>query len=329
MKKKRREIENFKVVDLAKQKLTLKTYLSKQIDCCEHCGLKKTEYLVLPEYGKGTITEFNFEGVTITINNFMFHQNFLFYNELSVNALYLSFMIKGETLIQIQNTATEMVYEENESFMAYIERYNATLKIYDKMPFKEVNVIIGQDFLKKYGLNDASEFKNIIDENLILPITDTMFSVLEALEMEYGKGLVQRLFLESKVMEMIAMQLGNYKIQNDRSLSLSNQKSIKKLFFLKQFLKDNLDKNYTIHELAKEIGLSEHLLKSEFKRIFNCSVNQYFSTEKMKKAKHLLQNTESPIYQIAEDVGYKNATHFSAAFKRFYNETPKICRIKI
>ena len=47
------------------------------------------------------------------------------------------------------------------------------------------------------------------------------------------------------------------------------------------------------------------------------------------RAKYLLENTELPIYEIAESVGYKNATHFSAAFKRFYNETPKVCRLKI
>lgn len=43
----------------------------------------------------------------------------------------------------------------------------------------------------------------------------------------------------------------------------------------------------------------------------------------MTKAKDLLRGTQMPIYQIAEDVGYKNATHFSAAFKKYYGELPK------
>lgn len=34
-------------------------------------------------------------------------------------------------------------------------------------------------------------------------------------------------------------------------------------------------------------------------------------------------NTDLPIYEIAEQIGYKNATHFSAAFKRQEGTTPK------
>lgn len=326
MENKRREIENFKLVDLAKEKLTLETYLTREVSRCEHCGLIKIDYLVLPEYGKGTITEFYFDGVIITISNFHFYQSFLFHKALDVHALYLSFMIKGEMLIQFHDDADEMAYEENESFMAYVETFNGTFKIYEEVPFKEVKVIIHNDFLKKHGLNEASEFKKITDQNLILPITNTMFSVIEALETEYSKGLVQRLFLEAKVMEIIAIQLESYKTLSDDNMGFSNQKPIKKLFLLKQFLKDNLDKNYSLNELAGEIGLSEHTLKSEFKRIFKSTVMQHFSAEKMEKAKYLLQNTQWPIYQIAEAVGYKNATHFSAAFKRFYYETPKVFR---
>ncbi|GAL82455.1 transcriptional regulator [Algibacter lectus] len=98
---------------------------------------------------------------------------------------------------------------------------------------------------------------------------------------------------------------------------------------MKQFLKNNVDKNYSLNELSNEIGLNENELKTEFKRVFDCSVCQYFISEKMKKSEHLLQNTELPIYLIAEEVGYKNATHFSAAFKRFYDETPRVCRARV
>jgi len=49
----------------------------------------------------------------------------------------------------------------------------------------------------------------------------------------------------------------------------------------------------------------------------------------LSKAKNLLKNLQLPIYQIAEDVGYKNATHFSAAFKKQFGHTPKYFRSAI
>ncbi|WP_308990868.1 AraC family transcriptional regulator [Mariniflexile litorale] len=329
MKKKRREKENFKKVYLTDKKISLKSYLSEEVKRKEHCGLLKIEYLVRPEYGKGHITEFHFDGVVISISNFIFHQNFIFYKTLDVNALSLSFLVRGEMLLQVDETFKERSYEENESFMAYIERFKGALKVYAKKHFKEIKITVFNTFLKKHGFIEGVKFKKVTDQDLILPITNTMFVALEALEIDYGAGLLQRLFLEAKVLEIIALQLASYETMNLDRAGFTNQKPIKKLFLLKQLLKENLDKNYSIKELAEETGLSENILKSEFKRIFNCTINQYFLNQKMKKATHLLQNTDSPIYEIAESVGYKNATHFSAAFKRFYNETPKVCRGKL
>ncbi|XCF05629.1 AraC family transcriptional regulator [Tamlana crocina] len=329
MEKKRRETENFETIDLAEKQSRFKDFISEEIRQYGSCGLLTKEYSVLPELGKGHITEFCFDDVSITINNFTFYQNFKFYNDLEVNGLYLSFLVKGDMIIQINSQKEETPYDEKESFMAYVGTVNGTFKFYKNQLFKEIKIRVGNDFLKKHGLNDISEFKQITEENLIIPITDEVLSVIENLQQEHGRGLVKRLHLGAKVIEVIALQLENYKNLKLKDNAQSNQKYIKKLFLLKQFLKANLNQNYAITELANEIGLSENILKSEFKRTFNCTVNQYFLEQKMEKAKSLLQNTDSPIYEISETVGYKNATHFSAAFKRFYNETPKNYRLKV
>ncbi|NJX14700.1 helix-turn-helix transcriptional regulator [Tamlana crocina] len=329
MEKKRRETENFETVDLTKEQCGFKDFISKKDKQHGSCGLLTKEYSVLPEFGKGHIIEFCFEDVSISINQFTFHKNFKFHNDFKLNGLYLSFLLKGDMVVQINSQNEEIPYDEKESFMAYVETVNGTFKFYKNQLFKGIKIRVGKDFLKKHGLNDISEFKQITEENLIIPITDEVLPVIENLQQEHGRGLVKRLHLGAKVIEVIALQLENYKNLKQKHNAQSNQKYIKKLFLLKQFLKANLNQNYAIIELANEIGLSENILKSEFKRTFNCTVNQYFLEQKMEKAKSLLQNTDSPIYEISEVVGYKNATHFSAAFKRFYNETPKNYRLKV
>ncbi|ULC59003.1 AraC family transcriptional regulator [Flaviramulus sp. BrNp1-15] len=329
MEKKRRENLNFEKIDLVKKHSTLKSYISQEIKREERCGLLRVEYLVLPEFGKGRIIEFYFEGVVLSINDFVFNQDFIFYNEIEINALFLSFLIRGEMLLQLKNVTNEKPYEDNESIITYIKRFNGTIKIYNNKPFKEIRIKVSSDFLSKYNLKEVNQLKKMTDKNFILPITHQIFSVLEALETQYGEGLVQRIFLEAKVLEIIALQIENYKSLKTNKSNLINQKPLKKIFELKQFLNENLDKNYSVLELSRQTGLSENIIKSEFKRVFKCTVSQYFLSQKMKNAKQLLKNTELPIYQIAEDVGYKNATHFSAAFKRFYNKTPKAYRAEV
>ena len=43
----------------------------------------------------------------------------------------------------------------------------------------------------------------------------------------------------------------------------------------------------------------------------------------MEKAVQLLNLSNKPIYEISDLVGYKNPTHFSAAFKRNFGCTPR------
>lgn len=75
--------------------------------------------------------------------------------------------------------------------------------------------------------------------------------------------------------------------------------------------------------MSKEVGMNKTLLNREFLRVFGQTVHEYSINKKIEKAKLLLVNTDLPIYEIAEQIGYKNATHFSAAFKRQEGTTPK------
>lgn len=329
MIKKRRENTKLERVDLTELNLTLKSYVSKEIKREERCGLLRIEYLILPDFGQGNIIEFYFEGVKVTISNFIFSSDFVFYNELKMDAFVLSFLVKGEVLLKLKGLNNEKTYEDKESIMTYVKKFKGEIKVYENKPFKEIRIEVSDAFLSKHDLNEVHEFKEKTNQDFILPIPHHMFSVLDALEMEYGEGLVQRIFLEAKVLEITALQIENYKNFSANKLSLINQKSLKKLFKLKHFLNENLNKNYSVSELAMKLGVSDSVLKVEFKRVFNTTISQYYLNQKMIKSKQLLQNTELPIYQIAEDVGYKNATHFSAAFKRFYNKTPKTCRSSI
>src|SRR5690606_29360445 len=91
----------------------------------------------------------------------------------------------------------------------------------------------------------------------------------------------------------------------------------------------NLHKIHTIRDISREMAINEYMLKKEFKRVFGYSINEFYAKEKMNKAKELLKSTQRPIYEIAGEIGYKNATHFSAAFKRFFGSTPKNFRSAI
>src|SRR5690606_2106011 len=146
---------------------------------------------------------------------------------------------------------------------------------------------------------------------------------LMRLDMQRLIGPMGCMYGESKILELLSLELQGYEDGWGVLEKRGQQQLLKKLYTARQLLLDHLDKNLGIREISREVGLNEYQLKKEFKRIFGDSIHLYYTKEKMKKAKNLLKATQRPIYDIAGEIGYKNATHFSAAFKRYVGSSPK------
>lgn len=325
MEKERRSFENYNVINLAKLNTNLKGFMAKEIRKVQDEGLLSIEHHLLSDFGKGVITELHFNNVCISISNLILHDNILIQNKSHKDKLQLSFLLDGEKEICINNRTEKLIYSAQESYMAYIQSYCSCQKLCGNRSFKEVKITLPKGFLEKHGIAEGIQFKTMEDSNLFIPITSDLLAILSDLETSHVSGVSRKIFLEAKVLALLAIQIENYKTIDIQKLE-NGSRHIKELYMVKQFLKDNLDKNYSLPQLSKALGIHEHVLKTDFKTMFQCSVNQFFTSEKMKRAKYLLRCTQLPIYQISEEVGYKNATHFTAAFKRFYKETPKSFR---
>ena len=135
------------------------------------------------------------------------------------------------------------------------------------------------------------------------------------------------MFLESKTLELVAIQLDSKNEPKSNTIQQTDNQ-VKKLYKVQHLISADLSVQYSIQELAREVGLNDFILKKEFKRVFNQTIFEYASFRRMEKAKQLLLHSPKPIYEISELVGYKNSTHFSAAFKKIEKITPKKYRLK-
>lgn len=327
--KKRRDFENCKTLDLIALKTSFKNKVAIEKNKIEENGYLYTEHSVLPKFGKGSIIEVCFNCITISISKFILNSDLLQLDKSDDNWLQLSFLIEGEKIIYLKNESEDILYESQESYMAFIEGYKGFNRITGNQPFREVKIKLSKEFLIQHGLENGINFKKITDRNLIIPITEDLRMVFATLELKYTKAISSKILLEAKVLHILAIQINNYKNINSNKIHIKSDKSLKTLYKVRQFLKNNLDKNYSINQLSREFGLNENLLKTKFKKLFDSTIHQFYLNAKMKKAKELLKMTQLPIYEIAEEVGYKNATHFSAAFKRSYKESPKEYRNKL
>ena len=60
----------------------------------------------------------------------------------------------------------------------------------------------------------------------------------------------------------------------------------------------------------------------------NMSFSDYLNKVRIEKAKEFLKRVDYKIYDIAEEVGYKNSKYFTRAFKKYEKMTPNEYKIK-
>ena len=93
-------------------------------------------------------------------------------------------------------------------------------------------------------------------------------------------------------------------------------------------LEENFDKNITIPQLARQVGINEAKLKEGFRELYNQSIHNYLQQLRLEKAKQLLLTTNMSVSDITYEIGYSHVTHFTTLFKKEIGLTPTEWRKK-
>jgi ligand-binding sensor domain-containing protein/signal transduction histidine kinase/DNA-binding response OmpR family regulator len=89
-------------------------------------------------------------------------------------------------------------------------------------------------------------------------------------------------------------------------------------------IQDNIaDVEFSTDILSKVMNISRSKLFRKFRSLMDMSPGDYIRTCRLKKSASLLLETNHTVNEIALMVGFINTSHFIAAFRRFFGETPK------
>ena len=84
--------------------------------------------------------------------------------------------------------------------------------------------------------------------------------------------------------------------------------------------------NWTIEDLAREIGLSRSVLAERFTDLVGIPPMQYLANWRMQIASGMLSGGNANIASVAAEIGYGSEAAFSRAFKRMVGESPSAHR---
>ncbi|MEM9543260.1 MAG: AraC family transcriptional regulator [Cyanobacteria bacterium P01_E01_bin.42] len=156
-------------------------------------------------------------------------------------------------------------------------------------------------------------------------IAPAMGQVLQQLLCCPYQGAMQQLYLESKAIELFALQFAHWAECRQRSATAVNLRpeDIERLHCARDILLDNALHPPSLLDIAKQVGLNDYKLKRGFRQLFGTSVFSYLYDYRMQQAQQLLLDSNLSIAGVAAKVGYRNPEAFSTAFRRKFAISPK------
>lgn len=88
------------------------------------------------------------------------------------------------------------------------------------------------------------------------------------------------------------------------------------------YVQNNLARELSNVEIAREYSMSVSRLKYGYKRIHREPLQVFVRRARLERAKEMIGRTHLPLQRIAEMVGFPDYGHFSKSYKRFYGHPP-------
>lgn len=187
-------------------------------------------------------------------------------------------------------------------------------------------IFIPEAYLKDFDLQfqeNSSRF-----HNGLLSISDNRIQLLQKqlIELHNTPSLLHQLKIQAALVGIIANQIESLLVQSESKQDVSLKSHYDKIMLAKKLIDTDVSQNFTIADLAKAVGTNEQYLKKYFKRYLGKTVMSYITDRKMNFAKELIMSGDYRVVDVARMTGYKHATHFTTAFKKYFGFIPNSLR---
>jgi AraC-like DNA-binding protein len=285
--------------------------------------------------GNMSVTETWFEGILINYGEATLYDEIHLDIETDVSVVEMHFSLAGKTSLKFpgSNSLPEG-FSGAEHNIIYTPGFNGDIRLKPSTAahrFFEIHLT--EAFFKKLVLEESTMLSSLVKkidrkemaalskENL--GITAKMNGIIFDMMNCKRKGSLQRIYLESKVLELLMLQAEQFEnvVRSPKPASL-HAADIEKLHHTRWMIEQNLDNPFSLPELSRKVGLNEYKLKKGFREMWGTTVFGYLHELRMEQARQMLLEHGKTVGEVADQAGYRNAHHFTAAFKKYFGYLP-------
>lgn len=283
---------------------------------------------------KEEITSFNLisDGIVILDIQMFFSAPQTIVTEITGESIVMDFICCSNVEANIDQVESEKYTTENTHNILYTSGLSARFEIPALEEINYLTIILSLDYYYKL-INEDWDLHKKFSENIIekksgflkpkyVPFNSGIQWVIHEIKNCKYKGTIKKMYLEAKIKELLILQLDSLIEKPQENKLMMDEEEYNKILEAKSILEANFTNAPTLPELSRLVSLNEFKLKKGFKACFDTTIKGYVTQLRMEHAKELFKNKDSNVGEVAYKCGYKDVSHFSAAFKFFYGFTP-------
>jgi len=275
-----------------------------------------------------------FNGVSITYGHFDIPHRLDLHAQIDKPVIEMHFTLAGQSRIIPEGMRDHLVsFDANRHNLTFAPYFDGLMELSSNGGFRMFEVNFSRKYFQRIAdsgstildrmLNamERGEVAQAADHNLL--ITPAMLNVIHSIENSTYVGACQKLFLESKVLELFSLQLEQLEHENNNvSRHRYTQREIDRLQEARHLLLADLSNPPTIAGLSQLTGINDFKLKQGFREVFGNTIFGLLTDARMEIAYKKLEDGVMNVNEVAAYVGYSNSSHFTVAFKRKYGFLP-------
>lgn len=288
------------------------------------------------DFGSVTIHEYNFEGTSMAYCKAEVYENIRVSSDYMEPLVMMLFMERGDITTNLGGVSDNFRFTTQEHNLMFSPMQTESIAVKKQRDI----LLFGLNFTPARFLELAENNGRVLDglankvagnKSVTLAdkynprITPRMKMVMEEVRQCKFQGGLKKLFLQSKAMELLALQCEQMEATQLSGTPLRNKitsQDVEKLYYARDLVLQHVQEPLSLEELSRKAGLNEFKLKSGFKAIFDNTVFGYLNDHRLELARELIQGGDLPMSLIAEQAGYSSPQHFSTAFRKKFGVSP-------
>jgi len=281
-------------------------------------------------FGHVLLQELEGDGISMQYSHLQFTENDKIQYDLDQPSLCLHISLSNTFLYEVDGLGTGFLHERGLN-LNYVPSMHARVKVECERLYRHLTIFYkpehlsplqesfpGLDlFLKNTEAGKAGQFNTTycIADHPIMLLIDTI------LKCPYT-GTLRKIYLEHIAMDILVLALVQIRESGIKAITPLSEEEIAPIYRAKEILLRDIEKPFSLTDLAEETGLSPYKLNGGFKSVFAMGVTEFLLEQRMERAHLLLQEKDMLVSTVAKKSGYSHPNAFSLAFKKYFGYTP-------